>query len=225
MTIAAREGVAGSRKLLYPPPSCKLHADLYIPNLCIVRRLSFQACSCRNPIGRSDSRPERSIVRCCRLKSAHIRVIKTDTKCALVRKETHYEAAAALSICGAARQKPGRVILRHFCDWLWSLSVQCKPAASQSPEAQLRATVMDRRGRLREGVGAAELVLQLIRAGLGKKASVTAAQRHRSCRVWLRILAEGAPYLAGTVSQLLSGQARELGREGVRTQGRRAEYA
>ncbi len=210
MTIAAREGVAGSRKLLYPPPSCKLQADLDIPNLYIVRRLRFQACNCRNPIGRSDSRPERSIVRSCRLKSAHIRVIKTDTKCAPVRRETHYEAAAALSICGAARQKPGRVILRHFCDWLWSPSVQCKPAASQSPEAQLRGMVMvRRRGRLREGVGAAELVLQLIRGGLGKKASVTAAQRHRSCRGRLRILAEGAPYLTGTVSQLLSGQARD----------------
>jgi hypothetical protein len=115
MTIAAREGVAGSRKPFYPPPTCMLQTDLYIPNLSIVRRLSFQACNCRDPIGRSDSRSERSIVRSCHLKSAHTRVIKTNTKCAPAR-ETHYEAAAASSICGGTRQKPGRVMARHFCD-------------------------------------------------------------------------------------------------------------
>jgi hypothetical protein len=33
---------------------------------------------------------------------------------------THYEAAAASSNCGTwgtARQRPGRVVVRHFCDW------------------------------------------------------------------------------------------------------------
>ncbi|PMD14335.1 hypothetical protein NA56DRAFT_711163 [Hyaloscypha hepaticicola] len=37
------------------------------------------------------------------------------------KEEAHQEAAAASSTCGtwgAARQKPGRVVVRHFCDWL-----------------------------------------------------------------------------------------------------------
>jgi hypothetical protein len=66
------------------------------------RRLSFQACSWHIPIGRSDSRLERSIVRSCHPKLAHIHSIKTNTKYAPARRETHYEAAAASSICGAA---------------------------------------------------------------------------------------------------------------------------
>jgi hypothetical protein len=32
-------------------------------------------------------------------------------------KGAHQEAADTPSACGAARQKSGRVIVRHFCDW------------------------------------------------------------------------------------------------------------
>ena len=35
--------------------------------------------------------------------------------------ETHQEAPNASSACGTwgiARQRPGRVVVRHFCDWL-----------------------------------------------------------------------------------------------------------
>jgi hypothetical protein len=121
------------------------------------RRISFHACIIRS--GDLGSRPERNIVRSCHPKSAHIHAIKTNTKCAPARRETHYEAAAASSTCVAARQELGRDVVRHFCDWLWCPRVQTKPAASQHPEALLQGTVMARRqGRLRGGLDVAELV-------------------------------------------------------------------
>jgi hypothetical protein len=51
---------------------------------------------------------------------------------------THQEAPNASFTCstwGTARQKPGRVVLRHFCDWLCVLQRgQALSTASLSPE-------------------------------------------------------------------------------------------
>jgi hypothetical protein len=50
------------------------------------------------------------------------------------RRETHQEALDTSPTGGAVRQKPGRVIVRHFRDWLLWCKV-CRPslATSQSP--------------------------------------------------------------------------------------------
>jgi hypothetical protein len=84
-----------------------------------------------------------------------------------------------------------------------------------------------RRGRLREGLDAAELVTRPMRGAPVRGIGVTAARQHRSCRGRSRILVEAALHLAGRglpfLSCGLADQGSLVGRGGM--PGRRAECA
>jgi hypothetical protein len=84
--------------------------------------------------------------------------------------ETHQDAPNASFTCstwGTARQKPGRVVLRHFCDWLLCCNEgrPCPRRLSLRSALQCEAVMVRRRGRLREGLDAVELVTQSMRGG------------------------------------------------------------
>ena len=53
-------------------------------------------------------------------------------------KGAHQEAADTSSACGAARQKPGRVIVRHFCDW----AVCCNAYKPRNALTELRMILL-----------------------------------------------------------------------------------
>lgn len=82
--------------------------------------------------------------------------------------ETHQEAPNASSTCGTqgtARQKQGRAVVRHFCDWLLCCNEgrPCPRRLSLRSALQCEAVMVRRRGRLREGLDAVELVTQAMR--------------------------------------------------------------
>ena len=74
-----------------------------------------------------------------------------------------------------------------------------------------------RRGRLREGLDATELVTRPMRGAPCEGIGVTAAWQYRSCRGRSRILVEAGPQLAGAVflfPQLRRGRSGEPGGKG-----------
>jgi hypothetical protein len=75
--------------------------------------------------------------------------------------------SSTCGIWGVARQKPGRVVVRHFCDWLLYPNVQTSLRYLSLQKALLWGTVMvRRRGKLQESLDAAELVTRLMRVNL-----------------------------------------------------------
>ncbi|KAF8847685.1 hypothetical protein BDZ45DRAFT_699003 [Acephala macrosclerotiorum] len=95
-----------------------------------------QTCTSQSfpPSGVSAANPAAGVVRHPAASNlAQIRAIKTNTKRAAARKLTRKRLDAS-STSGAARQKPGRVAMRHFSDWLpYCNACRPSPAASQSP--------------------------------------------------------------------------------------------
>jgi hypothetical protein len=84
--------------------------------------------------------------------------------------ETHEDApntSFTYSTWGTARQKTGRVVLRHFCDWLLCCNEgrPCPRYLSLRSTLQCEAVIVRRRGRLREGLDAVELVTRSMRGG------------------------------------------------------------
>ena len=103
------------------------------------RRLGFQAGSWCSPISRSSADPRNTqggLHDPSVSNQPRSRPINVYEMCYGMRG-AHQEAADTLSTCGmtrqgAARQKPDRVIGRHFCDWaVCCKCVQAKSAASQ----------------------------------------------------------------------------------------------
>jgi hypothetical protein len=85
------------------------------------RRLGFQVGNWYSPISRSSADPRNS--------QGGLRMILLSQNQPRSRPINAYEmrygmrgayqeAADTSSACGAARQKPGRVIVRQFCDWI-----------------------------------------------------------------------------------------------------------
>jgi hypothetical protein len=92
----------------------------------VVRRLSCKSCSWRGPISRSSADPpstamllaEPRTIMLPRISPGPRNQDEYDMGCG--KGETHQEAPNASPTCGTrgtARQKPGRVVVRHFCDW------------------------------------------------------------------------------------------------------------
>jgi hypothetical protein len=84
--------------------------------------------------------------------------------------ETHQDAPKASFTCGTwgtARQKPGRVVVRHFCDWPLCCNEGrlCPRRLSLQSALQCEAVMVRRRGGLREGLDAVELVTRPMRGG------------------------------------------------------------
>jgi hypothetical protein len=209
-----------SGRLAYSRSSCRPASQL--SSVQLVR-------SNRQILNKSKSRLERSIVRSCCLGSAQGRAIKTNTSVCHGQRGAHQEAANASSTCGTwgvARQKPGRVVVRHFCNWLLCPSVQTSPRHLSLQKALLWGTVMvRRRGKLQESLDAAELVTRPMRGAPCEGIGVTAAWQYRSCRGRSRILVEAGPHLAGAV--FLSCGGADQGSLAGRGQilGKRAECA
>jgi hypothetical protein len=194
-----------SGRLAYSRSSC--HPASQLSSVQLVR-------SNRQILNKSKSRLERSIVRSCCLGSAQGRAIKTNTSMCHGQRGAHQEAANASSTCGTwdiARQKPGRVVVRHFCDWLLCPNVQTSPRHLSLQKALLWGTVMvRRRGKLQESLDAAKLVTRPMRVNLRGSASqllssieVVGGDR----RFWLK----PARTLLAWSSQLLRGRSGEPG--------------
>jgi hypothetical protein len=84
--------------------------------------------------------------------------------------ESRQEAPNASSTCGTwgtARQKPGRVVVRHFCDWplCYNEGRYCPRRLSLRGALQWEAVMVRLGGRLREGLDAVELVTRPMRGG------------------------------------------------------------
>ena len=118
----------------------------------VVRCLSFQACSWCAPIGRSSTGPNQGSRGASYDPAASNQPISTQSKRTRMRYgkgEAHQKAAAASSTCGsegAARPKPGRVIVRHFCDWLLCCNEGRPCPRPLSPERSAEKTAPARCG-------------------------------------------------------------------------------
>ena len=120
VTISARKGrvaITLERDLGYrpirPSESFRQTCTFYVSRR---RRLSFQVCSWRDPIGRSQQIEPNA------LRASHDPAVSNQPRSAQSNEyemcygkgETHKKAAHTSSTDGEARQKPGRVVVRHF---------------------------------------------------------------------------------------------------------------
>ncbi|KAG9243305.1 hypothetical protein BJ878DRAFT_125458 [Calycina marina] len=135
-------------------------------------------------------------------------------------------ASCTCSTGGTTRQKPGCIIVRHFCDWLLTLQRgQAESTASQSPE---RAAVRGGDGATRQiarGSGRCRARSSANARRTCEGIRVTAAQQHRDWtgRSW--ILVEAAPHLAGAVFSAAAWPSGRTWRERARILGRKAACA
>lgn len=125
VTTAARGGMAWDSCLVV----CELQADLHIPGLLVVHRLSH-ACSWCGPIGRFSGDTSNALRGSCIILPPRISSgPRNQNGCEMCcgKRETHQEAPDASSTNSAARKKSGRVVVRHFRDWLLCCSA-CRPS-------------------------------------------------------------------------------------------------
>jgi len=172
-------GVAWPRIPPYPPIR-KLQADLHIPGILVVGVSALMRAAGA-------------------IQSAYLSA--GSKQYSLQRVVRSMKLATTSSTCGAARQKPGRVVVRDFCNWLFVLQrVQTKPAASHSPGRPATRGGDDATTRQiarRFGHCKARNSANARRAREGdRRHSCSAASRLRRRS---RFLVEAAPHLAGAI--------------------------